>query len=60
MGTSLRVTQSWDSKTYSDYQVFGLPTFILIDTEGNIIDPKAAKPSSKEIREIFDKLLKSK
>jgi peroxiredoxin len=60
MGTSLRVTQSWDSKTYSDYQVFGLPTFILIDTEGNIIDPNAAKPSSKEIRQIFDKLLKSK
>lgn len=60
IGTSLRVTQSWDSKTYSDYQVSGLPTFILIDTEGNIIDPKAAKPSSKEIRETFDELLKSK
>jgi len=50
MGTSLRVPQSWDSKTYKDYQAFGLPTFILIDTAGNIIDPKAAKPSSKEIR----------
>ncbi|TPV35366.1 AhpC/TSA family protein [Paucihalobacter ruber] len=60
MGTSLRVTQSWDSKTYTDYQANGLPAFILIDTEGNIIDPKAAKPSSKEIREIFDELLKSK
>jgi cytochrome oxidase Cu insertion factor (SCO1/SenC/PrrC family) len=60
MGTSLRVPNSWDSKTFTDYQVFGLPTFILIDTEGNIIDPKAAKPSSKEIRETFDQLLKSK
>ncbi|GGE01261.1 TlpA family protein disulfide reductase [Planktosalinus lacus] len=59
MGTSLIVPQSWDSKTYTDYQAFGLPTFILIDTEGKIIDPKAAKPSSKEIRETFDQLLKS-
>jgi cytochrome oxidase Cu insertion factor (SCO1/SenC/PrrC family) len=60
MGTSLRVPQSWDSKTYKDYQASGLPTFILIDPEGHIIDPKAAKPSSKEIRETFDQLLKSK
>ena len=60
MGTSLRVTQSWDSKTYKDYQANGLPAFILIDTKGNIIDPKAAKPSSTEIRETFDQLLKSK
>lgn len=60
MGTSLRVTQSWDSKTYIDYQANGLPAFVLIDTEGNIIDPKAAKPSSEEIRETFDALLKSK
>lgn len=59
MGTSLRVPQSWDSKTFKDYQVPGLPTFILIDTEGNIIDTRAAKPSSKEIRETFDALLKS-
>jgi thiol-disulfide isomerase/thioredoxin len=60
IGTSLRVPKSWDSKTYTDYQAFGLPTFILIDTEGKIIDSKAAKPSSKEIREIFDQLLQSK
>ena len=60
IGTSLRVPQSWDSKTYKVYQVFGLPTFVLIDTVGKIIDPKAAKPSSKEIRETFDQLLKSK
>lgn len=59
MGTSLRVPQSWDSKTYLDFQAFGLPSFILIDTEGNIIDPKAPKPSSNEIRETFDQLLKS-
>jgi len=59
IGTSLRVPKSWDSETYKDYQVFGLPSFILIDTEGNIIDPNAAKPSSTEIRETFDQLFKS-
>lgn len=36
------------------------PTFVIIDKEGNIIDPLAAKPSSKEIRETLDRLLKSK
>ena len=57
MGTSLRVTESWDSKTYNDYQVFGLPAFVLIDRGGNIINSRAPKPSSNEIREIFDQLL---
>lgn len=59
IGTSLIVTKSWDSETYTDYQVFGLPSFILIDTEGKIVNPVAPKPSSKEIRETFDRLLVS-
>lgn len=59
IGTSLRVNKSWDSETYSDYQVFGLPSFILIDTEGKIVNPVAPKPSSKEIRDTFDQLLVS-
>lgn len=41
----------------SNYQVLGLPTFVLIDTEGNIVDPVTAKPSSSELTETFNQLL---
>lgn len=32
-----------------DYSVDGIPRFILIDQEGNIIDPNAKRPSSDEL-----------
>ncbi len=60
VGTSLRSEKYFDSKEYNEYQVPGLPFFVILDKEGKIIDPAAAKPSSKEIRETLDKLLKSK
>lgn len=59
-GTSLRAEKSFASEVYKDYQVPGLPFFVIIDKEGKIIDAASAKPSSKEIRETFDQLLKSK
>ena len=58
MGTSLRSENYFDAKVYRDYQVFGLPTFILIDPEGRIVDPKAPQPSSDEIRHTLDQLLR--
>ncbi|SMD43963.1 Peroxiredoxin [Aquiflexum balticum DSM 16537] len=60
VGTSLWSDKFLDSEVTKNYQVLGTPTYVLIDKEGNIIDPVAAKPSSKEIRETFDLLLKSK
>ena len=60
VGISLRAEKSFSSEVYKDYQVPGLPFFVIIDKEGKIIDAAAAKPSSKEIRETFDQLLKRK
>jgi len=60
VGTSLRAEKYFASEVYKEYQVPGLPFFIIIDKEGNIVDPAAAKPSSKEVRETLDQLLKSK
>ena len=60
VGTSLWSDKFLDSEVTEDYQILGTPTYVLIDKKGNIIDPVAAKPSSKEIRETFDQLLKSK
>lgn len=60
VGTCLWSDNFIDSEVFTEYQVYGTPTYILIDTDGKIIDPVAPKPSSKEIRIIFDKLLKKK
>jgi thioredoxin-related protein len=58
VGTSLRALDYFDAEVYQNFQVQGLPSFVLIDKDGNIIEPVAPKPSSKEIRETLDKLLK--
>lgn len=60
VGVSLRAEKYFASEVYKSYQVPGLPGFVIIDKEGKIIDPFAAKPSSKEIRETLDQILKSK
>ena len=57
VGTILRVENSWDSDAFQAYQINSSPTYVIIDKEGNILDPVAPRPSSKEIRETFDKLL---
>ena len=57
MGKSLRTPHSFDGQVYRDYQINGLPSFVLIDPEGKIVDPVAAKPSSEEIRKQFDAIL---
>lgn len=59
VGTNLWSDKFWDSEVFKDYQVYGTPTYVLIDKEGNIIDPVAAMPSSTEIRETFNRILKS-
>jgi thiol-disulfide isomerase/thioredoxin len=57
VGSILRVESSWGQKLFRDYQINTSPAYVLIDREGKIIDPVAPRPSSKNIRETFDKLL---
>jgi thiol-disulfide isomerase/thioredoxin len=40
-----------------DYIIEGIPRFILIDKEGNLIDSRAPRPSSDEIKELLAELL---
>jgi len=35
---------------FKDYSVEGIPTFILIDKNGNIIDGNAKRPSNPELQ----------
>ncbi|RRO24342.1 TlpA family protein disulfide reductase [Flavobacteriaceae bacterium 14752] len=58
-GVSLITENFWDSEEFQNYQIISSPTYVLVDKEGNIIDSKAPFPSSPEIRETFDELLKN-
>jgi thiol-disulfide isomerase/thioredoxin len=45
------------SSFVENYMIQGVPTFILIDTQGNIISRNAERPSDKAIRMRLDKLM---
>jgi len=42
------------SKITKDYAIFGIPRFMLFDAQGNVISTNAPRPSSSEIRELFE------
>ncbi len=52
-------TGGWDCSICEDYFIKGIPRFLLIDADGNIIDATAPRPSSDEIRPLLDKLIKA-
>ena len=45
-----------DQSFASAYQISGIPRFILIDPEGNIIEANAPRPSDPNLRSIFTEL----
>jgi len=52
-------TQLWSGKDYSfqqAYQITGIPRFILIDPQGNIVDANAPRPSDPRIKQLFTSL----
>ena len=52
-------TQLWAGQDYSfqqEYQINAIPRFILIDTEGKIIDANAPRPSEPRLKELFTSL----
>lgn len=46
-----------DQNFISAYEVTGIPRFILLDPDGNIINANAPRPSSQEINDLLKKLL---
>ncbi|MFH1320757.1 MAG: TlpA disulfide reductase family protein [Bacteroidota bacterium] len=47
--------KGWKSTIIKDYKIKGIPQFILIDTDGNIINVNAPRPSGN-IKEMLEKL----
>jgi thiol-disulfide isomerase/thioredoxin len=54
---SLIADKGWDSEVSKAYQIHGIPTFVLIDREGRIINCGAPVPSSPDVRKLLDEHL---
>lgn len=53
-GMQLFADNDWKSKFVEDYLIKGIPRFILIDTEGNIISSNAPRPSDSKLIDLFN------
>ncbi|MBJ7880381.1 TlpA disulfide reductase family protein [Gelidibacter salicanalis] len=55
-GIQLFSDKNWQSDFVQNYNINGIPRFILIDPNGNVVDANAPRPSSKKLTELFDSL----
>ena len=55
-GIQLFAPNDWKSDFVTNYGIRGIPRFILIDPEGNIVDSNAPRPSSPDLKKLFDEL----
>jgi len=55
-GVQLFSDNAWKSDFIQAYKINGIPRFILIDPDGNIVTPDAPRPSSKSLINLFDAL----
>lgn len=57
-GVQLFVENAFESQFIQDYGIRQIPTFIIIDKEGKIVNADAPRPSSDEITGLLEGLLK--
>jgi len=55
-GIQLFAPNDWSSDFVTKYSILGIPRFILIDKEGNIVNSNAPRPSQLELTSLFDSL----
>ncbi|WP_299669757.1 TlpA disulfide reductase family protein [uncultured Polaribacter sp.] len=48
-GIQLMADNAWESQFIEDYMIKGIPRFILLDPQGNIINANAPRPSDKKL-----------
>lgn len=56
-GVQLLADSNWKSEFVQEYGIQGIPRFILLDPEGNIVSADAPRPSDKRLRNMLDKLI---
>ena len=54
-GVQLIADKAFESQFIQDYGINQIPTFLLIDKDGNILDANAPRPSDPEIEKILSK-----
>ncbi len=55
-GVQIMADNAWNSEFVTSYGIKGIPRFILIDKEGNILDSDAPRPSDPRLKKLFDSL----
>ncbi|UMB52420.1 redoxin domain-containing protein [Lutibacter sp. A64] len=55
-GVQLFADNDFQSKFIKDYVINGIPKFILLDPEGNIVTANAPRPSNSKLIELFNEL----
>ncbi|PCH76381.1 MAG: thioredoxin [Flavobacteriaceae bacterium] len=53
-GIQLFASNSWSSEFVKGYLIKGIPRFILIDPQGNIVNANAPRPSSEKIKGLLN------
>ncbi|ETN96434.1 Thiol-disulfide isomerase or thioredoxin [Zhouia amylolytica] len=56
-GVQLFADKDWSSDFVKNYAITGIPRFILIDPDGNIISADAPRPSNPKLKETLNTLL---
>jgi len=57
-GIQLYADNDWNSQFVKEYGISGIPRFILIDPQGKIVNANADRPSSPNLVQVLDELLK--
>lgn len=55
-GIQLLSDKGWKSDFVQGYLINGIPRFVLIGPDGNVVNPDAPRPSNPKLRTLFDSL----
>jgi hypothetical protein len=55
-GIQLFANDAFNSEFIRDYEIRGIPQFILLDPKGKILKSQAPRPSEKELITLLDNL----
>ena len=55
-GIQLFAPNGWQTEFIRAYKINGIPRFILLDPDGNIVNPDAPRPSSPNLKTLLNDL----